>query len=69
MTMPYYDCEATYKAVKNFTRDRSAPQPCRHESGRVGNIVTLRNVRGVLARYRVKPDGTMRRLATIQDAH
>lgn len=64
-----FDCEATEQAVRNFTRDPQAGQPCRHESGRVGNIVTLRNVRGVLARYRVKPDGTMRRLATIQDVH
>jgi hypothetical protein len=69
--MPYYDCEETDRAVAlYFSRARridgpdAAPaQPGRYDSGRDGDTITLRNVNGVLARFRIKPDGRLRFLS------
>jgi hypothetical protein len=60
----YYDCEETDRAVEAYLRSGgfSPPQPCRYESGREGNKVILRNVRGELARYRIQANGKLRRL-------
>lgn len=46
----------------------SPDQPSRAASGREGDLVVLRNVRGELARYRITPDGGLRRVATTRKA-
>jgi hypothetical protein len=72
----YYDCEETDRAVKLYYArarriggpDADPPAPGRVDSGRDGDIITLGNVTGVLARYRVQPDGRLRRLRRLADA-
>ncbi len=68
------ECEATNRAVHlyfGWMRRRgiaSPDQPSRTHSGREGDRVILRNVRGELARYRVRPDGRLRRVPTPRKA-
>jgi hypothetical protein len=65
--MSLYDDEATEKAIKHHWRwcERNGlipNQPSSTDSERVGNTVYLRNCRGLMVRYRVSPDGRVRRL-------
>ena len=65
--MGYYDCDETARAIDVYYRwcdrnDYIASVPNRNLSAKEGDIVTLRNARGVLARYRFKPGGKLQRL-------
>jgi hypothetical protein len=71
--MSWYDCDETDRAVEAYFRRAereglSVAQPNRYDSefDPVAGLVTLRGgSRGeVLARYRVKPDGGLRRLTS-----
>ena len=68
--MAYYEDEQTDKAVRAYLdyhdrRGTTAVQPSRSESGTEpdARTVVLRSGGRELARYRVKPDGSLRRLA------
>lgn len=68
------ECEATNRTVHLYFRwmrlrgIASPDQPSSTHSGREEDLVILRNVRGEFARYRVKPDGGMRLVATPRKA-
>jgi len=64
--MSYFDDDATDRAAAAYARkgERSGltlDQPSRSDSGREGDTVTLRSGGRLLARFRVRPDGTLRR--------
>ena len=64
--MPYYDTPETDRAVELFSRwseraGRFWQQPNRHETERIGDVIHIRNCNGDLARYRVLPDGNLRK--------
>jgi hypothetical protein len=66
-TLSRFDDEATEKAAAHNRRwcERNGfipDQPCSASSGRVGDTVHLRNVNGLIARYRVGPNGRVKRL-------
>ena len=65
--MSHFDTDETDRAARAYFRrgDRNGEtlmQPNRYDSGFDGDVVTLANCNGVLARYRVQPDGRLRRL-------
>lgn len=67
MPMPYFDCDETDRAADLYFKwvaraGLVANQPNRQLSERVGDKVYLRNIQGDLARFRVLPDGRMRRI-------
>jgi hypothetical protein len=60
------------RAVMAYCRDEFFPQPCQHSSG-VEQVdgrsyVVLRNVNGVLAAYRVRTCGRLKRLRRLPAA-
>jgi hypothetical protein len=65
--MSYYDCEETDRAVRAYHREgdrngETRPQPSRGDSGLESDTVVLRGGGRVLARYRVRGDGRLRKL-------
>ena len=66
-SMSYYATETIDRAAKMYFRwhertGRFLQQPNRHECDQVGDKVRIRNCNGDLARYRLLPDGRMRRI-------
>jgi len=65
--MPYYDTEETDRAVDLFwlwskRTGQGWQQPNRYFTERIGNVIHIRNCSDSdLARYRVLPDGNLRK--------
>jgi len=64
--MSYYDTDQTDRAVELFSRwsertGRIWQQPNRYETERIDDVIHIRNCNGDLARYRVLPDGHLRK--------
>jgi len=64
--MSYYDCDETDRAVEAYFQwcqtqfpGVTPTQPNRYDTGRVGDVITIRGGGhgSVLARFRVLPDG------------
>jgi hypothetical protein len=68
--MRYYDSDETDRAAAAYFRagereGHTLMTPNRYDSGMEGDTVFLRTGDRVLARYRVKPDGRLRRLQPV----
>ena len=65
--MAYYDCDETDRAVGLYfrwceMRDRDAAQPNRLITKRKGDVIHIANCSWDLARYRVLPNGRLRKM-------
>jgi hypothetical protein len=56
----------TERAMTRYRRDyprlRGNPQPAAHRTEILGNVIELRNVNGVLARYQLRQNGKLYQL-------
>ena len=66
--MPYYDNDNIDRAVKFYFRQAQragstiVQQPDRNLSDQTGDVISIRNAHGELARYRVLPSARLRTL-------
>lgn len=65
--MSRYDDDAIDRAARAHARHLSRNgfipmEPSGYDSERVGDVVYLRNCNGVMARYKVMPGGSVRRI-------